>query len=65
MSEAGNLFTLLRQSAEPEAAEAIEALVRDAPDRALCRVNVIDFANRDRRRARHRRLSACRAPRAL
>src|SRR5215471_15228468 len=46
MSEAGNLFTLLRQSAEPEAAEAIEALVRDAPDRALCRVNVIDFANR-------------------
>src|SRR5215470_16339553 len=44
MSEAGNLFTLLRQSAEPEAAEAIEALVRDAPDRALCRVNVIDFA---------------------
>ena len=46
MSEAGNLFTLLRQSAEPEAAEAIEELVRDAPDRALCRVNVIDFANR-------------------
>ena len=46
MSEAGNLFTLLRQSADPEAAGAIEELVRDAPDRDLCRVNVIDFARR-------------------
>jgi Family of unknown function (DUF5939) len=44
MSEAGNLFTLLRQSADPEAAGAIEELVEDAPDRALCRINVIDFA---------------------
>jgi class 3 adenylate cyclase len=48
MSEAGNLFTLLRQSADPEAAGAIEALVRDAPDRDLCRVNVIDFARQAR-----------------
>jgi class 3 adenylate cyclase len=46
MSEAGNLFTLLRQSADPEAAGAIEELVQDAPDRDLCRVNVIDFARR-------------------
>src|SRR5947207_13949238 len=46
MSEAGNLFTLLRQSADPEAAGAIEELVRDAPDRDLCRVNVIDFATK-------------------
>ncbi len=46
MSEAGNLFTLLRQSTDPDAAGAIEELVRDAPDRALCRVNVIDFARR-------------------
>lgn len=46
MNEAGNLFTLLRQSADPEAAGAIEELVRDAPDRDLCRVNVIDFARR-------------------
>src|SRR5438105_29598 len=46
MSEAGNLFTFLRQSADPEAAGAIEELVRDAPDRDLCRVNVIDFARR-------------------
>ena len=44
MSEAGNLFTLLRQSADSDAAAAIEDLVRDAPDRALCRVNVLDFA---------------------
>jgi class 3 adenylate cyclase len=48
MSEAGNLFMLLRQSADPEAAGAIEELVRDAPDRDLCRVNVIDFAHRAR-----------------
>ena len=44
MSEAGNLFTALRQSADPGAAAAIEELVRDAPDRALSRVNVLDFA---------------------
>src|SRR5437764_4267346 len=48
MNEAGSLFTLLRQSADPEAAGAIEELVRDAPDRELCRVNVIDFAARRR-----------------
>src|SRR5216683_3724372 len=44
MSEAGNLFTVLRQSVDADAAGAIEELVRDAPDRALCRVNVLDFA---------------------
>ena len=46
MSEAGNLFTLLRQSADPGAVTAVEGLVRDAPDHDLCRVNVIDFASR-------------------
>jgi class 3 adenylate cyclase len=46
MSEAGNLFTVLRQSADPGAAGAIEELVRDAPDRALSRVNVLDFATK-------------------
>ena len=46
MSEAGNLFTLLRQSADPDAVAAIEELVRDAPDHALCRVNVVDFATK-------------------
>jgi len=44
MSEAGNLFMLLRQSADSAAARAIEELVRDGPDDALCRVNVVDFA---------------------
>jgi len=44
MSEARNLFSVLRQSADPETADAIEKLVQDAPDRALCRINVLDFA---------------------
>jgi hypothetical protein len=44
MSEAKSLFAVLRQSADPDTAEAIDALVRDAPDRALCRINVLDFA---------------------
>jgi len=44
MNEANSLFTALRQSADREAAGAIEALVREAPDRALSRINVLDFA---------------------
>jgi class 3 adenylate cyclase len=44
MSEANNLFAVLRQSADPGVAGAIEELVEDAPDRALCRLNVLDFA---------------------
>jgi class 3 adenylate cyclase len=44
MSEARNLFAALRQSADPASVDAIEALVRDASDRALCRINVLDFA---------------------
>ncbi len=44
MSEAKNLFTALRQSADPAAVAAIEELVRDAPDQQLSRVNVLDFA---------------------
>src|SRR5262249_36514350 len=46
MSEARNLFALLRQSADLRTVTAIEELVRDAPDQALCRVNVLDFAGR-------------------
>ncbi len=46
MSEAGNLFMLLQQSADPDAAGAIEELVRDAPAHALSRVNVVDFATK-------------------
>ena len=44
MSETKNLFTVLRQSADPAAVSAIEELVRDAPDRRLCRINALDFA---------------------
>jgi class 3 adenylate cyclase len=44
MSEAKNLFSVLRQSADPDTVDAIEKLVQDGPDRALCRVNVLDFA---------------------
>jgi len=44
MSEARNLFPLLRQSADPDTVDAIEKLVETAPDRALCRINVVDFA---------------------
>jgi class 3 adenylate cyclase len=44
MSEAGNLFTVLRQSVDATAAAAIEELVQDAPDRDLSRVNALDFA---------------------
>jgi len=44
MSEAETLFAVLRQSADPIAAAAIEERVREAPDRDLCRINVLDFA---------------------
>ncbi len=44
MSETEALFSVLRQSADPGAAAAIERLVLEGPDRALCRVNVLDFA---------------------
>jgi class 3 adenylate cyclase len=46
MSESENLFAVLRQSADPAAVKALEALVRDGSDRELCRVNVLDFATR-------------------
>ncbi len=47
MSEADNLFAVLRQSADPGAVAAIEELVREAPDHRLCRINVLDFAARN------------------
>src|ERR1700733_2595520 len=42
--EAEALFAVLRQQASPEVVPAIEALVREAPDAALCRINVLKFA---------------------
>src|ERR1700758_781708 len=47
-SETEALFSVLRQSADGDAVTAIEALVREAPDRALNRVNVLDFAVKNR-----------------
>jgi class 3 adenylate cyclase len=42
--ESDALFAVLRQSASEAIVPAIETLVRDAPDRALCRINVLKFA---------------------
>ena len=44
MSETEPLFSVLRQSSDPDCTSAIEHLVRDGPDRDLCRVNVLAFA---------------------
>src|SRR5690348_11837146 len=44
MNETESLFTVLRQAADAEVVGAIEQLVREAPDRALCRINALDFA---------------------
>jgi class 3 adenylate cyclase len=46
MSEAENLFSTLRQTADSRAVAAIEELVRSAPDHRLCRINALDFAAR-------------------
>ena len=45
MSEAEALFSVLRQSADPDCVAAIEKLVHDGADRDLCRVNVLAFAH--------------------
>jgi class 3 adenylate cyclase len=44
MSEVQNLFTVLRQSVDADAADAIERLVREGVDRDLNRINVPDLA---------------------
>lgn len=44
MSETEALFKVLRQSANPDCAAAIERLVTEGPDRDLCRVNALAFA---------------------
>ncbi len=47
MSEAQSLFAVLRQSADTDCVAALERLVRDAPDRRLARINVLEFAGRE------------------
>ena len=46
MSETEALFAVLRQSADTDCVAALERLVRDAPDRQLSRINVLDVAKR-------------------
>ena len=46
MSETQTLFAALRQSADAAAATEIERMVREADDRALNRINVVDLAAR-------------------
>ena len=41
-----SLFSALRQSAKPKPVSAIEKLIHDAPDRDLCRINALAFADR-------------------
>src|SRR5271156_3334447 len=44
VSESEALFNVLRQSADADSVAAIERAVSEAPDRDLCRINVLDFA---------------------
>jgi class 3 adenylate cyclase len=48
MGETDGLFAVLHRSADANAIAALECLVREAPDRALNRINVLDFAARHR-----------------
>jgi len=47
MSEMQTQFNALRGSTDARAVDAIEKLVREGSDRALCRVNALDFAGRN------------------
>ena len=47
MTEAHPLFDVLCKSADADCATALERLVREAPDRRLNRINVLDFARRE------------------
>src|SRR5438105_8845722 len=42
--ETERLFSALRQSAKPKPVSAIEKLIKDGPDRELCRINALAFA---------------------
>jgi class 3 adenylate cyclase len=47
MAEAQSLFGVLHQSVQPDVCNALERLVRDAPDRKLCRLNALAFAAKE------------------
>ena len=44
MSDAKSLFSVLSQTADPQVAEAIEALIAHGADHELNRINLLDFA---------------------
>jgi class 3 adenylate cyclase len=46
MSETQALFSVLKQTADPGVADAIKDLVENGEDRALNRINVLDFSRR-------------------
>ena len=46
MSEDQKLLAVLRQSADAEIVDAIETLIRDAPDHDLNRINALAFAEK-------------------
>src|SRR6266576_4259566 len=45
-SETVSLFNALRKSAKPKPVSAVEKLIEEAPDRELCRINALAFANK-------------------
>ncbi len=47
MSEAETLFVALRQSADDDAVDMLERMVREAPDHALNRMNALDLAAKE------------------
>src|SRR5438874_244403 len=47
MSETEPLFSVLRQSADPDAVAAIERLVANAPDHALNKINALELAAKE------------------
>src|SRR5215813_4756042 len=47
------MINVLRKSADAELVDAIERLIRDAPDHRLCRVNVVAFVFFFSSRRRH------------
>ncbi|EHK56649.1 adenylate/guanylate cyclase domain-containing protein [Allomesorhizobium alhagi] len=46
MSETGNLLSILREAADAAAVDAIEAALERGPDRGLCRINALAFADK-------------------
>jgi class 3 adenylate cyclase len=46
VSETEGLLNVLRQAADADCVAAIEKTVHDAPDRELCRINVLSFATK-------------------